>query len=51
MSFVFAQVFVLQSVVKLYFLLVVLIVNFGDVIKLFIVIYLIFKSKSGRLFA
>jgi hypothetical protein len=51
MSFVFAQVFVLQSVLKLYFLLAILIVRFGDVIELFIVIYLFLLRESGRLFA
>jgi len=50
-SFVFAQVFALKSVLKLSFILVVLIANFGDVAKLFIVIYLFFLRKSGRLFA
>jgi hypothetical protein len=50
MSFVFAQVFVLQNVLKLFFLLV-LIANFGNATKLFIVIYLFLKKESGRLFA
>jgi hypothetical protein len=50
MSFVFAQVFVLQNVLKLFFLLV-LITNFGNATKLFIVIYLFFLKESGRLFA
>jgi hypothetical protein len=40
MSFVLVQVFALQSVLKLFFSLVVLIVNFVDATKLFIVIYL-----------
>jgi len=45
-SFIFAQVFALQSVLKLSFLLVVLINIFGDVIELFIVIYLFFFKKK-----
>jgi hypothetical protein len=49
-SFVFVEVFALQSVLKLSFLLVVLIVNFGNDTKLFIVIYLFFLKESGRLF-
>jgi hypothetical protein len=50
MSFVFAQIFTLQSVLKLFFPLVILIVNFGDATKLFIVIYLFFLKENGRLF-
>jgi len=41
-SFVFAQVFTLQSVLKLFFALVVMIARFGDALTLFIVKYLFF---------
>lgn len=51
MSFVFYQVFILQSVLKLSFLLIILTTNFGNVEELFIVIYLFFFKKSGRIFA
>jgi hypothetical protein len=49
--FFFAQVFALPSVLKLSFLLVVLAANFGDVVELFIVVYLFSFRESGRLFA
>jgi hypothetical protein len=51
MGFIFAQVFVLQSVLKLFLLSIVLIANFGDVAKLFVAIYLFSFRRSGRLFA
>jgi hypothetical protein len=51
MKIFFAQVFALQSALKLSFLLVVLTTNFGDATKLFIVIYLFSLKESGRLFA
>jgi len=51
MSFVFAQVFVLQSALKLSLLLGVLTANFGDATKLFIVIYSFSLKESFRLFA
>jgi hypothetical protein len=51
MSFIFAQVFALQSVLKLFLLPIVLITNIGDVAKLFVVVYLFFLRRSGRLFA
>ncbi len=51
MTFVFVQVFVLQSVLKLSFLLVVFIANFGDVIELFIIIYLFSLKESGKLYS
>ncbi len=51
MSFVFAQVFALPSVLKLSFLLAILITSFGNVIKLFIVVFLFSLRESGRLFA
>jgi hypothetical protein len=50
MSFVFAQVFAMQNVLTLSFLLVVLTTNFGNVVELFIIIYLFFLRESGRLF-
>jgi hypothetical protein len=51
MSFVFAQVFALQSALKFSFLLIVLTANFGDATKLFIIIYLFFLKECDRLFA
>ncbi len=51
MSIVFAQVFALPSVLKFSFLFVVLIASFGNVVELFIVVYLFSLRKSGRLFA
>jgi len=45
MGFIFAQVFVLQSVLKLFLLSIVLIANVGDV-----AIYLFSFRRSGRLF-
>ncbi len=51
MSFVFAQVFALQSALKFSFLLIDLIANFGDATKLFIIIYLFFLKECDRLFA
>jgi hypothetical protein len=50
-SFVCAQDFALQSVLKLSFLLVVLTISFGDAAKLFIVVYVFSLKKSDRLFA
>jgi hypothetical protein len=50
-NFVFVQIFALQSVLKLFFLLVVLNTNCGNATKLFIIIYLFFLKESGRLFA
>jgi hypothetical protein len=50
-SFVFAQVFALQSALKFYFLLIDLTTNFGDAIKLFIIIYLFFLKECDRLLA
>jgi hypothetical protein len=45
-SFVFAQVFVLQSVLKLSFPLVVLIASFGDSKELFYCYLLIFLERK-----
>jgi hypothetical protein len=45
-SFVFAQVFALKSVLKLSFLLVVLITSFGDVAKMFIVLFTYFSYEK-----
>ncbi len=50
-SFLFSQVFVLQSVLKLPFPLAILTTNFGDVGELFIVTLLFFLKEGGRLFA
>jgi hypothetical protein len=46
MSFVSTQVFALQSVLKLFFL-VILIAIFWDVVELFVVFYLYFLRESG----
>jgi hypothetical protein len=51
MSYVFVEVLALQSVLKLFFPLAVVITSFGDTIKLFIVIFLFSLRKSGRIFA
>ncbi len=45
MNFVFAQVFALQNVLKLFFSLANLTTCFEDVAKLFIVIYFFLKEK------
>jgi hypothetical protein len=51
MSYVFAEVLALQSVLQLFVLLDVVTASFGDAIKLFIVIFLFSLKESGRLFA
>ncbi len=50
-SFVSTQVFALQSVLKLFFLLVILIAIFPNVVELFVVFYLYFLRESGMPFA
>ncbi len=52
MSSIFARGFYLAKCVEVvFFLLVVLTATFGNVVELFMVIYLYFLRKNGRLFA
>jgi len=51
MNYAFAQVLVLKNVLIWLFPFVVVTTSFGDVAKLFIVIYLFSLKESGRLFA
>jgi hypothetical protein len=44
MSFVFAQVFVFENVLKLFFALIIVIAHFGNAATLFIINYLFFLS-------
>jgi hypothetical protein len=50
-NYVFALVLVLQSVLTWLFSLVFVITSFGDVVELFIFIYLFSLKESGKLFA
>jgi hypothetical protein len=49
-NYVFVEVLALQSVLKLFFPLLVVIASFGDAVKLFIIIFLFSLRESGRLF-